>query len=175
MRYKLKSPVCFAHLHTSVLCIKLQMWSFCYCRAAVKVVVERLTFSTFITTTRSLMERDKPLYTLLIALEVIYTMVFIKMVQITESHIFAVSWGASHVLFLMLPSEIINALRIWTGHLFSRNDDVSNKYGRVGLYTSIWLWQVQMLLLLRVLVHVRIKAISWTSFLWCLHTFMPGW
>ena len=42
----------------------------CVCRAAVKAVVDRLMSTAFVATTRSLMERDKAIYCLLLALEV---------------------------------------------------------------------------------------------------------
>ena len=41
-----------------------------YFRTAVKAVVDRLVTMAFVTTIRSLFDRDKPVYSLLIALEV---------------------------------------------------------------------------------------------------------
>ncbi len=39
-----------------------------------KAVVERLTYSVYTATTKSLMERDRPLYSLLLTLEVSQTL-----------------------------------------------------------------------------------------------------
>ena len=41
-----------------------------FARASVKAVVERLTHSAYLTTARSLLEKDKTIYTLLLAIEV---------------------------------------------------------------------------------------------------------
>ena len=41
-----------------------------FLRAAVKTVIERLTHSTYLATLRMLLDRDRPLYSLLVALEV---------------------------------------------------------------------------------------------------------
>ena len=46
-------------------------------RAAVKAVVERLITMAFVTTMRSLFDRDKPVYSLLIALEVSISSLFV--------------------------------------------------------------------------------------------------
>ena len=65
-----------------------QMFPLVYLRAAVKTVIERLTHSTYLATLRMLLDRDRPLYSLLVALEVSLDLGMMNMNPILAGHTF---------------------------------------------------------------------------------------